>query len=255
MKYQLISLILLLSFSCENENVASIDSVKTDYFDQIPYLMHKKSIDSVAEIIIYGQLGTAKINDTLNYFRAHDNKTISKDFKSFMCCYDTFQFDSDGIVTKRTRLNCYTTVFDMSYNRKGDTIYVNETSNYNDSKIHKYVVKKDRVVSKSSRYNLFDDYSKEVRYFYNRSGQLIKKHSEAKNDPNGEFKYQVMLTSYHWNGKDLLETRLKQFKNDGKEYYETVTSYNSEGFPKATVVMENKDTICKTSIIKFPLKE
>ena len=234
-----------------DEKTASLQVIKLDYIDHIPYLMHTMDIDSVFEIVTYGRYSSANERDTLNCYVSRGNNTISQNHNSFMCCYDTYQYDSIGILSKRSMLSCYTTEFDLNHERENNTITATETGTYNDSYIHIYTLENERIINKMSTHNIDEDYSEKVKYFYNSKRQLIKRHSEAKNAPNNEFDYRVMLKAYSWQGNMLKEANLKQFYNNGQEFYETKTTFDAFGFPASRTIMNNKDTICKTILIKI----
>ncbi|WP_422104690.1 hypothetical protein [Winogradskyella sp.] len=251
MKHGLVLLIVLGLFSCAEEQPTSLQALKINNVDNIPFLMIEMEIDSVFEIVTYGRYSSANVNDTVNRYVPRGNNTINLRHKSFMCCDNDYQYDSLGILKNSSVFTDYETNYSFSYKRGANTITVTETGTYNDSYTHIYTLENERIIAKSSTHNIDEDYSQEVRYFYNSEGQLIKRHSEAKNAPNDEFDYEVMLKAYAWHDSTLYETSLKQFYNDGQDFYETKTKFDADGFPASRTIMQNKDTICKTILIKI----
>jgi len=249
MKYLLVLLTMLGLLSCIAERHTSLDALKIEDVDHIPYLMHTRQIDSVLEIVTYGSYASAKEKDTVISYMARGN-TISENVNSFMCCYNTYEYDSLDLLVKRSVFTDYSTNFNLSYKREGNTITLTEKGSYNDSHTYVYTLENERVVAKSTAHKIDKDYTSEIRYFYNDNGQLIKKHSESKNDPDNGYDYKVTLKAYAWADSILKATNVKQFYNDGKDFYETLTAFDETGFPASRIILQNKDTICKTIIVK-----
>ncbi|MEO1030502.1 MAG: hypothetical protein AAFX55_03805 [Bacteroidota bacterium] len=250
MKHGLVLLIILGLFSCTEEQPTSLQALKMDNVDHIPFLMIEMELDSVFEIVTYGRYSSANVSDTVNRYVSRGSNTINLRHKSFMCCDNDYRYNSLGILIGSSVFTDYETNYSFSYKRGTNTITVTETGTYDDSYTHIYTLENERIIAKSSTHNIDEDYSEEVKYFYNSKGQLIKRHSEAKNAPNDEFDYKVMLKAYAWQDSILKETSLKQFYNDGQEFYETKTTFDAFGFPASRTIMQNKDTICKTILAK-----
>lgn len=249
MKFLVVAYLSLVIVSCSNNETNSLDALKVKYIDDIAYMMYEQRIDSVAEIITYGGYATAKAKDTFNLYILEDD-VVKRRMKSFMCCEYQYLFNERGILYKHSNFSDFYTEYSLDHTVKPNGIDVIEKNTHNDTKYHTYTINNGLLVNRTSSHKVDDSFSENVKYTYNADNKIIKRYSISKNHPSGEYRNKVVLKSYKWNGEVLNQTHIKEFNDDGKDFYETITRFYSFGFPKSKVVVHNKDTICK-SIIKI----
>ena len=252
MKYLVTIFVLIAVLSCKQKGNQSLEPLMVDYIDDIPFLLTQKKLDSVFEIVTFGQINNLMVRDTLNYYWLTDKNTISQKHSGFMCCSNTFLYDSSGLLITRHKFSDYSEYFTSDFMRNEDYIIETETSNLGSKINYKYDLKNELLVAKTGE-ALSEATSFETSTFeYNSKKQLAVKMSKMNsNDPESGVDYSKIITIYSWDEAMLSETNEKSYYPNGIDYYETITKFDSEGFPASKIIKKNMDTVCKTIIKRF----
>jgi len=251
MKFLVVIICSILFFSCQHKKLDSLESLKIDEIDSIPFLMTQIQIDSVIETVTYGKIGNSKMGQTYNRYVFEKHNTIRQNRNSILCCSYIYEYDSIGILSKKSKFTDYRTNYNYKYSRSGNSIIKIEESNFEDSKRHFYYLNNGKIVLKTVSSNSDSELLKTVAYQYNNDHQIIKKVIDIKNQFEGTDNNRKVTKTYSWMKSILRETITKQYVENGIDYFETITTFDSIGFPASTVIKENKDTICMTLIKKY----
>ncbi|WP_296384795.1 hypothetical protein [Winogradskyella sp.] len=252
MKYLLIIYSLISVLSCEQKASQSIEPLKIEAIDDIPYLMTQMKLDSVFEIVTFGKYGTAKVSDTLNYYRLIDKNVVSQKLKSFMCCTYTYVYDTLGLLTIRTQFSDYSEYSTSTYKRNEDHIFETKKSNMSTTINYSYDIKNELLVAKIGESNSKTAFIEASTFEYNIKKQLAVKSSKTNNnDPDSGINYSKIITTYSWVENHLNKTNEKAYFPNDMGYFETITAFDSDGFPASKIIKKNMDVICKTIIERY----
>lgn len=252
MKYVLIIFSLFTICSCRQKGNQSLEPLKADYIDDIPFLMTEMKLDSVFEIVTFGQINNLNIQDTLNYYWVTDKNVVSHKHRGFMCCTYTNVYDDSGLLITRTKFSDYSEYFTSNYIRNEDHILENQKSNLGNTINYKYDINNELLISKTGASKSETVAIETSTFEYNSKGQLVIKMSKTStNDSDSGMDYSKTILIYSWTKDDLSETNEKNYYPNGIDYFETITKYDSQGFPASKIIKKNKDIVCKTSIERF----
>lgn len=252
MKYVLIIFCFISFFSCRKNTNLSLEPLKTDAIDDIPFLMTQMKLDSIFEVVTFGQINNLNVNDTLNYYWLTDKNVVSHKFRGFMCCTYTYVYDTSDLLTSRTKFSDYSEYFISNYARNEDRIFETEKSNLGTAIQYKYDIKNELLMSKTGASKSKTAHIETSTYNYNSKKQLAIKTSKTKsNDHNSGIDYSKTIVLYSWAEAILSATNEKNYYPNGIDYFETITKFDSEGFPASKIIKKNRDTICKTIIKRF----
>jgi hypothetical protein len=252
MKPILMFLIIMTFFSCSKENKTSLKPLLVEYVDDIPYLMSQNKIDSVFEIISYGEAGHLSIGDTLNSYSLNEDNAVIQKLKSFMCCSYVYKFDSLGLLQQKRVSTDYVEYFSFDRLRDEDVIYESESSNMGIEIEYKYQIENKKIVSRVGKIKGDYEFSDSTHYEYSNYDKIKTKIRIRLNDSNGEFTDDNIVTSYDWNQNVLKRVDIKQFLiNDEIEpYFTTIISFDSNGFPIEKVLFKKQEIVCRTRLIR-----
>ena len=252
MKYVLIILSFFLTFSCQENRNQSLEPLKIDDIDNIPFLMTQMELDSVFEIVTFGQINNMNVSDTLNSYWLTDKNVVNQKFRSFMCCTYTYVYNNSGLLTTRTKFSDYSEYFTSSYIRDDYQISETEKSNMGSTIHYKYDVKNELLMSKTGESNSKTANIETSNFEYSSKNQLaIKISKTTNNDSISGIDYSKTIVIYSWEEGVLSETNEKNYYPNGIDYFETITQFDSKGFPVSKIIKKNRETICKTSIKRF----
>ncbi|WP_298901971.1 hypothetical protein [uncultured Psychroserpens sp.] len=254
--------VVLVSFvfclcSCSNakEENKSLTPILIDYVDNMPYLMHEKDIDSTFEIIVSGSINRFQLGDTSSYSIKNKFNIVNENIKGFMCCHNTYKYDSLGLLVKRNLFTDYSELFVYERQRKGDTIFESRVSNVSWSIYYTYVIQNERLISRVGQLGkgAFPedlDFYDVTHFEYNEDNLLVKKIRTRKNHPSGEFQFKKNVLRYNWNNGVLRLVEDKMYaEEDAKDpLYTITTDFDSIGFPSHKTIQYKKDTLCQLSI-------
>ena len=109
-------MLLLILLNCAKKTESnSLEPLKIEHIDNIPYLMRTMKIDSVFEILESGKVIRSNTSDTITryYIDAHKNNIIHEKIHSLMCCHNEYVFDSLNFLTNKTVFSDY--IHDTKY--------------------------------------------------------------------------------------------------------------------------------------------
>ncbi|WP_299122811.1 hypothetical protein [uncultured Winogradskyella sp.] len=251
MKYLLTTIGFVFILSCQQKGKLSLEPLKIDSIDSIPFLMTRMQIDSVFETVTYGQFGSAKEGEICNQYILDKRNTVIQKTKSFMCCSYIHRYDSLGFLIYRSTFSDFLAEYNRTYKREGGRIIELEKSLHNDEKRSVYYLNQTKIAFKTSRNNLDPTYDEKVAYNYNKSDKITKKTTEIINLKELSNRKEKRVKTYSWVGSNLDQTNEKDYFENGIDYYETVTKFDLDGFPVSKIMYKNHDVICKTIIIKY----
>ncbi|OUS00917.1 hypothetical protein A9Q86_09210 [Flavobacteriales bacterium 33_180_T64] len=257
MRIHVIFFCAIIIVSCSKRKNKGLTPLLIAYADDVPRLMVKHEIRSAFEIITNGNISRLNVDDTLNYYRLNLNKSVNQKLRSFMCCSYDYEFDSLGILKQKREFTDYTEYFTFERERKIDTIFENMRSNFGWSIDYEYLLKNEKIISKIGEINK-ESYQKGVvfydvtNYNYNEEGLLTKKNQTQLNYPGSDFSYRKTEQSYVWDDDVLKHVSILYFYNDKdiEPNYIINIKYDSIGFPFMKTMIQKKDTLYQTFIIK-----
>lgn len=241
------SIVTLLLVGCKRETEVKAPPLNTitkliqvDFYNNIPYLMMQKNIDTVLFVVSKGEMGGGLTKgDTSGIYIRVSPFQINRHLKSIMCCYNEYLYDSLGLLMEETEFTDYTMEYRYQWEAIENNIYKIKQDQYNDIDTTFYKLNNARVISKqytTENEQLF-------KAFHYTNGQLSST-SEARNsDENPNFK---STTEYDWNGPTLSKIH---------EYYATdnairVQFFDDTSFPCYEAFISNGDTLVEMSIIR-----
>ena len=249
MKYLFLLFVICSAYSCQEESSLSLEPLKIEAVDNIPFLMTEKTLDSVFEIVTYGEINNLKKGDTLNYYRTLERNVISQQLRSLRCCSYAYVYNDDGLLVSRTKVSDVSEYYTLNYQRNKNEITVAEKGEFGDNSSI-YVLGNERLIFRSKAY-VSNSYNETTNFKYNSKNQLVEKSVKGRNHPEGDASNANLVTSYAWIDGVLNETHKTSYFADGINYFETITQFDGQGFPIATVVNKNDELICKTRIVRF----
>ena len=249
MKIIVLLIIIASIYSCSSkfEN-QSLEPIKVEYIDNIPYLMRTIKIDSVFEIIRAGKIRNLNEGDTITLFYNNDN-IIHQKIKSIWCCKNTYTFDSLNYITNETFTSDYTVELNYKWKRNGNKIY-NVNNNKIDSSYYYIIENEKPIVRINSHPNDDGIITDTTRFEYDSKFKLIKT-VQNREFPSysSEYRVQKIIKTYEWKAGKLekvITTINKSHKLENEFLQIDTLNFDSIGFPKSksTVLFDN-DTIIK----------
>ncbi|WP_179020063.1 hypothetical protein [Winogradskyella forsetii] len=252
MKYLMLIFSLFSIVSCQQKENNSLEPLKIDYIDNIPFLMTQMEIDSVLEVVNYGRVGSAEEGEIFNSYVLYKDNIVKQRMNSSMCCSYGFRFDSLGVLVEKHLFSDYSTNSLISYEIINNRIKAFEKDNFNETTNSTYIIEDERILSKTGHRTIDSIIVVEnIEYAYNNKNQLIEKIINFQNHPEKASDDETIVKTFLWSKSILNETDEKEYYPNGIDYFETITKFDSNGFPSSKIIKKNSDTICKTRIEKF----
>ena len=203
MKIIVLLIIIASIYSCSSkfEN-QSLEPIKVEYIDNIPYLMRTIKIDSVFEIIRTGKISNLNEGDTITLFYNNDN-IIHQKIKSIWCCKNTYTFDSLNYITNETFTSDYTVELNYKWIRNGNKIY-NVNNNKIDSSYYYIIENEKPIVRINSHPNDDGIITDTTRFEYDSKFKLIKTiQNRGFPSYSSEYRVQKIIKTYEWKAGKL----------------------------------------------------
>ncbi len=250
MKIIVLLIIIASIYSCSSkfEN-QSLEPIKVEFIDNIPYLMRTMNVDSVFEIIRAGKISNLNEGDTITLFYNHDN-FIHQKIRSFMCCENTYVFDSLNFLVSKTVFSDYESKEHYKWSRRKNKIYSINNENEIDSSYYYTIVNEKPIIKINLHPNDDGIITDTTRFVYDSKFNLIKTiQNRGFPSYSSEYRVQKIIKTYEWKAGKLekvITTINKSHKLENEFLQIDTLNFDSIGFPKSksTVLFDN-DTIIK----------